>query len=347
MSHLLKQSGLNTEQLEYIDTLNKSASSLLLLIDDILDLSKVEAGKVELENIPFDLKTLLKDINTQTRLKINPDSVQLKLEYSEQIPKMIVGDPLRLGQIINNLCNNAIKFTEQGEICLKVNVSSVTAESIVLHFTLTDTGIGLTLEQQQRLFQTYSQADSSTSRKYGGTGLGLAICKNLCEIMQGKIWVESQINQGSSFHFTSSFNLLNEMDSPIIKPVSPIDLTPLKNKQILLVDDNEVNLTIASKILTTAGIQIEIARNGQQALEMLAGKKFDAVLMDIQMPVMDGYAATEQIRRLPEFAALPVIAMSANVMQSDIQKALDAGMNGHIAKPLQVDEMMKTLMGFI
>ncbi len=356
MAHLLEETQLDDEQKGFISTLNKSSTSLLSLIDDILDVSKIEAGKLHLENIAFDVKELFNHIHTQTSLTINQDKLKFLIDIADDIPDELSGDPLRLNQILLNLINNAVKFTERGKITAKVRIFHKTAEFITLHFIITDTGIGLSNEHQQRLFQTYSQADSSTTRKYGGTGLGLSISQQLCQLMQGNIWVESRINQGSSFHFTATFEyqdqiqetipqVLNKAPEKITQP--EIDYPMLQNKNILLVDDNDVNLIIAKKILSNYGMIVSTVINGQEALDTiqssLTTEPFDAVLMDIQMPVMDGYTATQCIRENPQLQNLPVIAMTANVMASDVKKALQVGMNAHIAKPLKIKDMLKTL----
>jgi signal transduction histidine kinase len=353
MAHLLEETGLNQEQQEYIDAINSSAASLLLLIDGILDLSKIESGKLELEVQPFKLSELLKSAIVQAEFTINKEKIKLVKNVAIDIPDTLLGDSLRLGQILLNLINNAIKFTEQGSIILSINMTDKTPDTVILHFSVEDTGIGLTQEQQARLFQTYSQADSSTTRKYGGTGLGLAISKKLCEKMHGQIWVDSEINNGSTFHFTASFGyqedtnaeaaasqqLANQLKSESQK----YDHGLLLGKSILVVDDNNINLVIAKKVLTNVGVDVTTAQNGKEAIELIEKSKFDAVLMDIQMPVMDGYTATRKLRMNSKYKNLPIIAMSANMMPDDVKNALNSGMNAHVGKPIKIDSMLSML----
>jgi len=350
MSHLLEESGLNKKQQGYNRTLNNSAASLLILIDDILDLSKVEAGKLEIECLPFKLIDIISNIEEQVRLIIDNQSIQLKSKIDKNLPNVLVGDAIRIGQIILNLANNAAKFTKQGSIDINVKVLEKGDGDIKLQISIRDTGIGMNSEEQRKLFKTYSQADSSTTRKYGGTGLGLTISKKLCELMSGEIWMESTPGKGSHFYFTVKLKYKKHKDSldfAITKTEKEEDYSLLFDKHILLVDDNEINLTVAKTILTNAGIRVVTATNGLIAVEKLDAFNFDAILMDIQMPVMDGYEATKYIRDKMLLKDLPIIAVSANVMKTDIQKSLEAGMNAHIGKPLNVQFLLKTLCQFL
>jgi len=354
MSHLLEQAKPNKEQKLYLKTLNESANSLLLLINDILDLSKIEAGKLVLENIPCELAKLVNEVMDQIRPNINNDHVKLSKNLSPEIPAKLLGDPLRIKQIMLNLLGNAIKFTDHGSINLNITVISKSKENATLHFTVCDTGIGIDKEQQQRLFQYYSQADSKTTRKYGGTGLGLAICRQLCETMNGNIWVESTPGKGSCFHFTIPFSIATpDMVSNYEHKHNDKKLTyrdefkALNNKKVLIVDDNDVNLMLANKLLSNQGIKTKTAKNGQLALDILEKETFDAVLMDIQMPVMDGYNATIIIRQNDKTKDLPVIALTANVMEKDEKMYLAAGMNAVIAKPININDMLYTLKRWI
>ncbi len=353
MAHLLRQSQLNEEQITYIQTLNNSADTLIALIDDLLDLSKIDSGKMEIESVDFSLLDLIKEVESQIMVKVEREKVNFESDIASTIPEMIKCDPLRLKQILINLLSNAVKFTREGKIKLSVIIFEKLDDGMILHFSISDTGIGMTQKQLQKLFHTYSQADSSTTRKYGGTGLGLSISKKLCRMMGGNIWVESEFGSGSTFHFTirclSSTPLLiekpteNNMSNLSSTLSDQYNIENLLNKKILLVDDNEVNLTIAYKILSQAGMKISSAQNGKQALNALKSKKFDAILMDIQMPVMDGYTATRIIKENPDWQHIPVIAMSANVLVTDVQKAMDSGMEAHIAKPLKINDMLNTL----
>ncbi|MDQ7048125.1 MAG: transporter substrate-binding domain-containing protein [Enterobacterales bacterium] len=345
MSYLLEKSGLNEQQKEYQETLNSSAESLLVLIDDILDLSKVEAGKLELEYLPFNLTEILKNIENQVRLIIDENKIELVTKVSSDIPRLLYGDSNRLRQVILNIVNNAAKFTDKGKIEITVEVKSKHAKTVEIEFCVSDTGIGMDANQQKKLFQNYSQADSSTTRKYGGTGLGLAISKQLCELMGGKIWLKSHLEVGSQFYFTVKLEYKDITETNIDKelPQARNEFDFLKGKKILLVDDNDVNLMVARMILSNAGMEIVTARNGQEAIDHLNEFTFDAVLMDIQMPIMDGYTATKYIRKEMSLTDLPIIAVSANVMKKDLQKSMASGMNAHIGKPLNVNKLLTTL----
>jgi len=254
---------------------------------------------------------------------------------------------LRLWQILINLSNNAVKFTQQGKICIDVTMDDMESEGLCVHFCVSDTGIGITPQQQQMLFQPFSQADSSTSRQYGGTGLGLAITRKLTDMMGGKVWVESEVNQGSSFHFTV---MLEEGDPEQVRKKlteAHMPTDQLKGARILLVEDNEINQELAHEVLAEHGLIITSAWNGKEALDLLQTEKFDAILMDVQMPIMDGYTATREIRKQPRFKTLPIIAMTANVMIGDRENAEAAGMNDYIGKPFDENSILATLARWI
>ncbi|MCC6074873.1 response regulator [Pseudomonas sp. GCM10022188] len=494
MSYLALRTELNPRQRNYIEKVHRSAESLLGIINDILDFSKIEAGRMDLESIPFRLEDVLEEFANMVGLKAEDKGLELLYNTSADLPTALIGDPLRLGQILINLGNNAAKFTEHGEIVVGVERVGGDESRAELHFWVRDTGIGMTPEQCARMFQSFSQADSSTTRKYGGTGLGLSISKRLVEMMGGRIWVESTLGSGSTFHFRVSLGLqtegqqrrmytaeellgtrvlvvddnatareilsgmarsfgievdavdngsaalrmlveaeqkalpydlvlmdwrMPEMDGvetvrrmhstqlahtpsvimvtafgreevrgeterqgvalPVVltKPVTPStlleaigsvlgnlpqadtrasersgqsasDMASLRGARLLLVEDNELNRELACELLQEAGIELGLANDGQQALDLLArDADFDGVLMDCQMPVMDGYTATGRIRQEPRFAQLPVIAMTANAMAGDREKALACGMNDHISKPLNVEDMFATLARWI
>jgi len=355
MSHLLEETNLDAKQLEYIDTLNHSSASLLLLIDDILDISKMEAGKLELESKAFNLRETIKRIVHQVQVGMDQSSVRLVGSIDKDVPIELMGDEHRLGQILLNLAGNAAKFTKDGAIEIRVfdlSKEELTArersqdKQIRLHFIVEDSGIGMSSTQIEKLFQTYSQADSSITREYGGTGLGLSICKSLCELMGGKIWVKSQLGKGSQFHFTAVFDRAIS-DNTKRESIPIFDrknaLIQLKDKRILLVDDNFVNLTIAKTMLVKSGMQVVTAINGQESIDELQNGHFDAVLMDVQMPVMDGYAATKVIRQNPKYRNLVIIGLSANVMKSDTEKGRNAGMDDYLGKPISLDKILEVL----
>jgi signal transduction histidine kinase/CheY-like chemotaxis protein len=492
MSHLALLTDLNARQRNYLEKVHRSGSNLLGIINDILDFSKIEAGKMTMEAIEFRLEDVMDNLVSLVGMKIEDKGLELLFNAAADVPTALVGDPLRLGQVLINLGSNAIKFTDKGEIVVGVEKVSQTAESVELHFWVQDTGIGMTPEQCGKLFQSFSQADSSTTRKYGGTGLGLAISKNLVERMNGRIWVESTPGQGSVFHFSARYGLQSEpmarrmfradellgvrvlmvddnasareilstmarsfglvvdvaQDGPqalqmvaasqerkmpyslllmdwkmpgmdgiqtirqfkeehlgdipavimvtaygreealnsarqqglvlktvLTKPVSASTLfeaigqalgmqtqtraeqkadshsetiAQLHGARVLLVEDNDMNQELAMDLIERQGIEVVLANNGQEALEILAlDPHFDGVLMDCQMPVMDGYTATREIRKNPAFKDLPIIAMTANAMEDDRQKVLDVGMWDHIAKPIHVGEMFATMARWI
>ncbi|MBF0255481.1 MAG: response regulator [Gammaproteobacteria bacterium] len=501
MSHLALQTELSPKQRNYLEKVHRSGESLLGIINDILDFSKIEAGKLDMEQVPFQLEEVFDNLASLVGLKAEDKGLELLFQLDSNLPTALIGDPLRLGQVLVNLGNNAVKFTHQGEVVIGVErlVGEEAADGIDLHFWVRDTGIGLSPEQQARLFQSFSQADSSTTRKYGGTGLGLAICKQLVELMGGRIWVESTAGAGACFHFHARFGLqpepepeptprrallaeelqgrrllvvddnasareilaamaeqfglqvelardgaqalqlieaarrrgqpfdlslldwqMPQMDgiellrqirqrdlgplpsllvtaygredaldaataaelqpsAVLTKPVTPSSLleamgqalgqvvgprspgSAVKRKQsleqarsrlagarLLLVEDNLMNQELAQELLSQAGATLVLAQNGQEALDILQqDQAFDGVLMDCQMPVMDGYAATRAIRLQARFSKLPIIAMTANAMAGDKERVLAAGMNDHIAKPLNLNQMFATLSHWI
>lgn len=486
LSHLALQSDLSDKQRNYIEKVHVSAENLLGILNDILDFSKIEAGRMDMESIEFFLGEVFEHIAGVLGLRAQESGLQLMFDLPSDLPSALVGDPLRLGQVLLNLGNNAIKFTPRGEVVISVRSEEEIEEEVALRFSVRDTGIGMTEEQRGRLFQQFSQADTSTTRKYGGTGLGLVISKKLTEMMGGRIWVESESGVGSTFHFTvrlkkqarppkwdeyldihplhvlvvddnstartifakmlagfgfsfdqvdsaeagltlleeqegnrfydfaildwdmpgvaggdmvramktrpaisqipkiifvsayGTFNLENETrDEPAVvgalsKPILPSTLldtimvaehgiaqratraggrqnglgritATLNQARVLLVEDNEINQDVAVDLLVSKGIACKVANNGEEALEMLEREPFDCVLMDCQMPVMDGYTATREIRKIDRFKKLPIIAMTANVMSGDREKSMEAGMNDHIGKPIRVQELFMTL----
>ncbi|MFY0678418.1 MAG: response regulator [Neptuniibacter sp.] len=488
MSGLALGTELDKKQRNYVEKVNGAAVSLLGIINDILDFSKIEAGKLEIESIEFRLEDVMDNLSSLLSLKAEEKKLELLFDVAADVPTYLIGDPLRLGQMLLNLGNNAIKFTERGEVVVSIEIVRLERERTTLNFSIKDSGIGMSIDQQKNLFQSFSQADTSTTRKYGGSGLGLAISKRLCDLMGGEISVKSELSVGSTFEFTADFGvqvgepvgrikpelpelkglkvlivddnsvareiLLELMSSfdfdvtgvssgedairkasahdpydlvvmdwkmpridgidassqirnlhpetPIIlvtaysrddaleaahlkqlkfdhilnKPVSASTMLDavmkvfgheiteseranlklsrdldnakaLSGAKVLLVEDNDVNQELALELLANGGILATLAENGQEALNMLANEEFDGVLMDCQMPVMDGYTATRELRKQAKYADLPIIAMTANVMTGDKEKVIDAGMNDHIPKPINVDEMFNTMAKWI
>ncbi|CAK8721473.1 histidine kinase [Candidatus Electrothrix laxa] len=347
MSKLALETELTNEQRNYIDKAHLSAELLLGILNDILDFSKIEAGKMSLEIINYQLHAVFENLYNLIGLKAAEKALLLHVDIAGNVPDTLQGDPLRLGQILVNLVNNAIKFTEKGSVAVSVELMERTETQVVLHFSVTDTGIGMTPEQQKRLFQLFSQADSSITRKYGGTGLGLSICKRLVEMMDGKIWAESVHGQGSSFHFILPQQIGNALAYFEEKPSIAEDIGRLNGARILLVEDNQINQELAELMLSRQGMVVTVAGNGEEALSALAEQEFDGVLMDIQMPVMDGYTACVEIRKDSRYKDLPIIALTANVMAGDREKSKKAGMNGHIGKPFRDEEMFATMVRLI
>ena len=350
MSHLALKTDLNTKQRNYIEKVHCSAEGLLGIINDILDFSKIESGKLELEERDFRLEDVINSVNQLIVLKSEEKLIELRLDIDPAVPTVLHGDQLRLRQILTNLAGNAVKFTpEGGKILIGVAVEEDEKETVLLHISVKDSGIGITKEQQAKLFQSFSQVDSTITRQYGGTGLGLAIAKRLTEIMGGKIWVESIPQVGSTFHFTIRTKKQRGQPSPRhqylydLETATRTAIDKLQGTKILLVEDNELNQELALELLTSNGIQVETASNGREAITLLDRIGFDGVLMDCQMPVMDGYTATRKIREQARFKDLPILAMTANTMSGDREKALAAGMNDHIAKPINLDEMFNTM----
>ena len=488
MSHLALGTDLTPRQRDYVEKIQRSGQHLLGLINDILDFSKIEAGKLEVEVVDFDLRGVLDNVANLVSDKCAHKGLELLFDVDPALPDDLRGDPLRLGQILVNYANNAVKFTEEGEIIVRVTEASRDDAGVLLRFEVQDTGIGLTPEQQSRLFRSFEQADSSTTRKYGGTGLGLAISKKLATLMGGEVGVQSRPGVGSSFWFTAHLGLGTPRHAPLLpspdlrgrhvlvvddseqarhilsemlermsfavtpassgeeavaqaqaaeqagrpceiafvdwkmpgmdgfethralahlqrpphtvivtaagrddvqselqraglslmltKPVSPSQLfdaamqalgglarssdgratqaprgaahlPAIAGARVLLVDDNDLNQQVGAELLSGAGLVVDVAQNGQVALDMLAQTTYDLVLMDMQMPVMDGLTATRHLRQNPAWANLPVLAMTANAMSRDRDLCLEAGMNGHLAKPIDPDELFATLLQWI
>jgi PAS domain S-box-containing protein len=493
MTHLALKTELTAKQQDYLHKIQSSANSLLGIINDILDFSKIEAGKMDMESVDFNLDDVLDNLANLVTVKAQEkEDLEVLFATAQDVPRFLVGDPLRLGQVLINLANNAVKFTDSGEIVVSTELVKKNKDRIALKFSVSDSGIGLTEEQAGKLFQSFTQADTSTTRKYGGTGLGLTISKRLVEMMDGEIWVESEPGQGSTFSFTATFGLGREeakkrfapardlrgmkvlvvddnptsreilrdmlasfsfevtlaasgqegiteiekadgdkpfemvimdwkmpgmdgieasrrikehpglshvphivmvtaygreevmrnaekigLDGLLLKPVSPSVLFDtiiqahgeevtdmsrmiaqgreeaealafIKGAKILLVEDNEINQEVAKEILEGAGLIVSLADDGQQAVNMIKENQYDAVLMDVQMPVMDGYTATREIRNLKsEIRNVPIIAMTAHAMAGDEDKSLQAGMNGHVTKPIDPDQLFSTLQKWI
>ena len=348
MSYLVLQSKLEDNQRDYIEKIETSAKSLLGILNDILDFSKIESGKLEVEQTEFFLSDVFDKLSDLLELKAEEQNIDLSLDIESDVPRYLIGDPLRLSQVLLNLGNNGLKFTSSGgKVNFAVAVKEHDKNSAMLQFSCTDTGIGITKEQQEELFQSFSQADSSTTREYGGSGLGLAICKRLVELMEGEIWLDSEPGTGSTFYFTSRFQFADSKQAETapasIEAQSPDCQIPslLQGKRILVVEDNRINRELAGEILSLQGIVTEFAMDGQQALDRVDGNSYDGILMDCQMPVKDGYQATRELRL--KGVNIPIIAMTANSMESDRTRALDSGMDDYISKPIDMKLLFSTL----
>ncbi len=349
-SGLALKTRLDDKQRDYVRKIQMSGAHLLGIINDILDLSKVEAGKLTVEQTEFELEDVMQNLFNLISDKAAAKGLGLSSSVKQGTPNHLIGDPLRLGQILVNYANNAVKFTDKGKIVVAAEVAEETEDDVLLRFSVNDTGIGLTQEQIGKLFQSFQQAETSTSRKYGGTGLGLAISKKLANIMGGDVGVESEYGKGSTFWFTARLGKSAEKGAGSEKQEEASlsgSVSAIKGARVLLVEDNEFNQQIATELLTDAGLVVDLAANGQESLTMVAERPYDVVLMDMQMPIMDGVTATIEIRKLDKFADLPIIAMTANVMQADIERCTDAGMNDYISKPISPDQLFGKLVKWV
>lgn len=329
-SDLLLDSTLEKEQTEYAEMINHSAQSLLVIINDILDYSKIESGKMQIENIPFNYVSTIKECVHLFSNEARTQGISLNCEIDSNLPHTLISDPTRLRQIILNLLSNSIKFTEKGHVVIRVKITSRDSETIWIQTEIEDTGIGMTEKQVEGIFERFTQADSSTSRKFGGTGLGTSISLRLCELLGGNIEVSSKLGQGSIFRFKTPMGIsqssLEELQSQNSK-------FQFEGQSILLVEDNPTNQKIALKLLNKLNLKVITANNGQEALEVYSQSDAQLILMDIQMPIMDGIEACKKLRAMD--VKIPIIALTANVMEEEIKTYLKAGMNSHLSKPFQ------------
>ena len=342
MTKLASKTPLNAKQRDYLSKIDYAANHLLDLINDILDFSKIEANKLELEKMNFELSSLFKGLSGQLAHSAASKGLTLRFELDDALSIPLLGDPMRLLQVLLNFASNAIKFSNKGEVLIRGQLLEDYGLDLLVLFEVTDEGIGLSKEIIQTLFKPFQQADSSTTRQYGGTGLGLAICKQLVELMHGTIGVESQLGVGSKFWFTARFAKGVELN-PMINDAPMADLSVLKGISILVVEDNPFNQQIAVELLGDVGVAVSIANNGQEAIDMLLAQCFDCVLMDVQMPVMDGFEATRQIRSNPALAGICIIAMTANVRKEDREHCFAVGMDNFIGKPVFADNLYKVI----
>jgi signal transduction histidine kinase/HPt (histidine-containing phosphotransfer) domain-containing protein len=355
MLDLLRPTELNAAQNRYIGTARTSAELLLRLINDILDFTKIEAGKLELEAIDLDVRATVEQVMELAAPQARKKGLTVRAEVDEDIPARLRGDPGRLRQVLTNLVANAVKFTHDGEVAVRAELVGQSDTYTTVRFRVTDTGIGIPPDRIGRLFQSFVQVDSSTTRKYGGTGLGLAICKRLCELMGGTIGVESTQGEGSTFWSTVVLEKQGAAvaEAPASRPGSvwrPPAAAPGKRARVLLAEDNEINQEVAVEILTRAGYQCDVVANGRLAVEAVARGGYDVVLMDCHMPEMDGFEATASIRRLEQQVGLPgrdgpvpIIAITANAMNGDRERCLEAGMTDYLCKPFNPQHVVQVI----
>ncbi|MGH9355819.1 MAG: ATP-binding protein [Terriglobia bacterium] len=381
MTELALETRLTQEQREYMDMVKVSAQSLLTIINDILDFSKIEAGKLVLDAEEFDIRRLFSGALKPLIVRARQKGVEFALKVSPQVPEALLGDSGRLQQVMTNLVGNAVKFTEQGSISVEISLASLDSRAAVLHFRVTDTGIGITREKQQEIFDPFAQADGSTTRRYGGTGLGLTITRKIVEMMGGQIGVQSEYGQGATFYFTLPFSLparagRDDRDDPdelagpqsalreiVDAPVRLDDFAPPSLAEpsevragpplrILVAEDSPANLKLVFHLLQKRGYAVKTVSDGKEALaavESAGPQGFDLVLMDVQMPEMNGFEATAAIRRLEALSGrrLPIIALTAHAMKGDMERCLKAGMDGYVSKPIQRAELIGTIERFV
>jgi len=341
MTELVLGSDLTSDQRDSLELVRLSAESLLAVINDILDFSKIEAGKMEFESIPFDLRDSLGETMKTLGFRAHQKGLELVYDVRPDVPAAMLGDPGRLRQILVNLVGNAIKFTEQGEILVSVEQECETAEAVSLHFSVSDTGVGIPAEKQDKIFEPFSQADGSMTRKYGGTGLGLTICGRLVEMMGGHIWVESHLGQGSTFHFTARLGI----QSVVSAPAAPLQPVQLRDLPVLVVDDNSTNRRVLVEILTRWGMKPTAVEGGRSALMALQiakniGRPFPLILLDGQMPEIDGFTLAQQIQDHPDLVQSTVMMLTSADQLGDATLCRNLGISAYLVKPVRQSELL-------
>ncbi len=340
---LIKNTRLDSKQKEYLDIIQSSSSSLLGLINDILDFSKIDAGKLDFENIPFLLKEVVENVSDMFLQKIHSKGIEFIVDISSNVPRQVVSDPLRLRQVLVNLTANAFKFTEKGEISISVRTKTKTDNKVELLFSVHDTGIGIDPETSERIFDAFSQADGSTTRKYGGTGLGLAICKKIINMMDGDIWLESNPGHGSTFYFTVQLKTVPY--EPVIESALPPNL---QNQKVLIIEDNPSTLMVIKRFLKSFGFRTDLAESAEAALimyeESIRKEHYALVLIDIRLPGMDGIEAAKRIKNNPGIKSPPIIIISANTQHNEIERAKEAGIESFLMKPIKQSVLFDAIM---
>ncbi len=349
LTNILLQENPRTDQVENLNTLKFSADLLLSLINDILDFSKIEAGKISFENFDFELHALIQNIKNTIKLKAEEKNLKFETIIDPAVPEMVNGDQVRLSQILTNLTANAIKFTNEGEVLIDLKLISKTEDNVTVRFSVKDTGIGIDESKFEKIFQSFSQADTDTTRKFGGTGLGLSITKKLLDLQGSNINVESKMGKGSNFFFDLTFQTATQAVPENKNENRSYNFESFKGTKILLVEDNKINVLVAKKFLNKWNLNIDTAENGEIALEMIQNTDYKLVLMDLEMPVMDGYTATQKIRqlKLSKYKNLPIIALSASAISDFRTKAIKVGMNEFVTKPFNPGELHNVISRFI
>jgi signal transduction histidine kinase/ActR/RegA family two-component response regulator len=354
MATLLLDTPLTEEQAEYVKTIRMSGDALMAVINDVLDFSKIESGRLELDVRPFDIRACVRDTLDLLAHRAHEQGLTLAAAVADEVPAQVLGDGDRLRQVLINLVSNGIKFTEHGGVMVRVNLqppTEVTDGTLHLHFAVSDTGIGIAPERMHRLFQSFSQLDVSMTRRYGGTGLGLAISRRLTELMGGRLWVESAVEKGSTFHFTIDVTTAGATGAAGDTGGAPLQLLPPIGEfgvaapcKILVVEDNIVNQKVAQRLLHRLGYHADIAANGREAVAALQNHAYDVLFMDLHMPEMDGLEASRIIReQLPQGRQPVIIAMTAAALIEDRQASADAGMNAFITKPLRIEQLVEVM----
>jgi CheY-like chemotaxis protein len=345
MTDLALETKLTPEQREYMETVKMSGDSLLTVINDILDFSKIEAGKIDLEAIDFNLRDCLGTTLKTLALRADEKGLELLCEVAPEVPELVRGDSSRLRQVVVNLVGNAIKFTNRGEVALKVRSEARQGEDLMLHFTVADTGIGIPEEKRESIFEPFAQADTSTTRKYGGTGLGLTISTRLVAMMGGRIWVTSEVGKGSEFHFTMRLRIADPKAIEI-GTIAPPEM--LRGVRVLVVDDNRTNRRIMEGMLKRWEMKVTSVEGGEEALAQLcaareAGEHYELVLMDMHMPGMDGFALVERIRQNPELSTATIMMLTSAGHRGDAARCQELGVSAYLLKPIRQSELREAL----
>ncbi|MEX2168661.1 MAG: response regulator [Pirellulales bacterium] len=354
MTDLALEEALKPEVRECLQAVQTNAQLLLELLNEILDLSKLEAGKLSLQEVAFSLREMIEDVNQTFGFRAEEKGLAYTSKVSDDVPDRLIGDPLRLRQLLINLLSNAVKFTDQGEVRADIEVESVLNREAWIGFAVTDTGIGIPDEDQERIFSPFTQVDATSTRRHGGTGLGLTIVSELVQLMGGYRGVRSAVGQGSTFSFTVPL-LLGAKAEPVTSEThqpQKAELPDLNSGQraplrVLLAEDTPTNQKLVVRVLEKHGHRVTIAGNGRLAVQMATDARYDLILMDLQMPEMDGFEATSEIRALPAFATVPIIALTAHAMVGDRERCLAAGMDGYLAKPLDIRQLIDVVEGAV